>query len=153
MQPSTSKWKRTAIWLLCLSLLLSAKEYGVSDLIDWEAWLPAIAFVESTNDPKKISFRGASYGRGKYMISESCLKEFKDWVPGTSWITPEMLFNEKINRDIAFWYLRHLTWKYKNRKDVVAAVLSAYSGGQTLVNDGWLDWDYVHKVMRAMRRQ
>ena len=132
-------------------LILTTLAIAAPPKIDWETWLPMIRTVESSNLQYARSWRGEKYGRGYYMISEVLLIEFQNWVPKTTWITPSMLYNPKINHDIAIWYLWHLDDIYRNREDKFFAVLSAYSGGPTLVNNGWRDWDYINQVMMAVK--
>ena len=86
------------------------------------------------------------------MISEACLTEYKSWVGGTYWITPEMLYNDTINSNIAIWYLYHLDSRYfRNYQDKFQAVISAYSGGPTRTMTGWRDYEYLRRLFLAIQ--
>jgi hypothetical protein len=73
-----------------------------SSVFSSEIHLPTIAQIESSNNPNAISFRGAKFGRGLYMVSEILLSEYNTLTKHN--YTTEDLFDKKINEQIARWY-------------------------------------------------
>lgn len=121
----------------------------------WEAFLPAIAHVESSNRQWARSYLGAEHGRGLYGISEIAFEHWK-WYHGDHWVVkqglgPDCLYNTNVGREVAIWYLFWLDKYYSNRSDKIRLVLSAYNQGPRHTDEKGLALEYVEKVFDGMR--
>ena len=111
-----------------------------------EISLPALAMVESSNNPNAVSFAGAKHGRGTYQVSEVLLidynKRFK-----TSY-SPHELFNSEINKKVATWALYEeipRLLKHYGKEVTLEAVLQSYNIGTFGYSKGRRNSDYVRK--------
>jgi len=87
--------------------------------------MTAIATIESSNNPKAISYKGASSGRGLYQISEILLKHYNQ-VHKTN-IKSEELFTADVNERVAIWYIGWLEKRPYVESD--EDILIAYNWG------------------------
>jgi soluble lytic murein transglycosylase len=71
-----------------------------------------IISIESSGNPRAVSFRGAKYGRGLMQISEVCLQEYNERAGHIFTFYPEDLFDPKINVMIGEWYINKMVPKY-----------------------------------------
>lgn len=114
--------------------------------------MKAIAQIESSNNPKAVSYVGAKYGRGTYQISEICLKDFNE-MTNASYL-PSELFDSEINYEISIWYfnvripqlLRHF-----GHPVTVDNVVWAYSAGIGSVNKGIMPLETINYLSKYRR--
>jgi len=121
-------WKKAlATGLIGATFALGTPSFASSVVID----MKKLAWIESSNNPRAVSYKGAKYGRGLYQVSEKVLKEWNDFHPHEKY-TPEDLFDPEINRKIATWYL-YVRIPYMLRRykvpDTVEHRLIAYNWG------------------------
>lgn len=93
-----------ATWIAILFGLFVAVFLLVAVAGASEIDLSIIAKIESNNNPKAISYKGAKYGRGLYQISEFALTDYNAWHP-TSKIDSKALFEPIEAQKVAGWYL------------------------------------------------
>lgn len=117
--------------------------------IDWESWLPFIAFVESGNGLVTNSCLGPSYGRGEYHVSEIGLKDCKRRHPEWEWITPQHLYEKPICRMIALDLLEWLETCFWNDPLKLYKCLSGYGAGIGYTWRHGICWVYVNLVLWA----
>lgn len=68
--------------------------------------LARIATIESSNNPKADSFRGAKFGRGLHQVSEIALQEYNQRRKES--LTPEELYDPETNTKVADWYVQRI---------------------------------------------
>ena len=100
MDRMKTKWKRRLAFVvaICLGLIVAKLAWA-------EISLPAIAQIESSNNPKAVSFAGAKSGRGLYQISEIALKEWNNFHPKNKYSVDD-LFKPEVSGQLASWLLR-----------------------------------------------
>jgi len=129
IQSMPSKGKTLLGFILCLGLCSQAFAHPIN--------MKILAEIESSNNPNACSYRGCKYGRGTYQISEIVLKQYlsddarPQFMNATDWLdkdkfTPEKLFDPKVNKFIANYYL---SWLHKY-------TINHYDG---VMNPEWVD--------------
>ena len=112
--------------------------------------MPAVSFVESSNNPK--AFNKKSKARGLYKITPIVLKEWNNYNPDENY-DKEDLFDSEVNTRIASWYLNEripqmLTY-YKKPINLDNVLTSYNAGIDYVVKDRKLPSetvDYIRKV-------
>lgn len=87
------------------------------------------------------SFRGCSYGRGRYQVSEIVLREYNQFL-GTNY-QPGDLFVPEVNLGVASWYLgKRIPQMLRHFKRPVSPtlVLVSYNAGISYALKGEADW-------------
>jgi len=132
--------------LLCSGTGIPA--YGNGTLID----LTIISEIESNNRDTAISFRGARYGRGRYQISEICLKDYNQETRSN--IAPEELFCPVVGYQVAHWYItRRIPQILRNWGIPITeeTILWGYNAGVGRVRDGIKPVETVNYINKYRR--
>ena len=111
----------------------------------------AIAKIESSLNPRAVSFLGAKYGRGLHQISEIALKDFNSANPVK--YSPAQLFNPKINTEVASWLLNvryPQILKAQNLPLSEENILTCYNMGCGALKKNKLAVNYIKKYRRAL---
>lgn len=88
-----------------------------------------IAEIESSNNPKAVSYKGAKYGRGLLQISEVALQDYN--AANSSEVAPEQLYNPEVNLRVGKWYFGQIR-RYLSHfsiKPTLEHILIAYNFG------------------------
>ncbi len=131
----------TLIFTLLFSLSAFAQEIDLN----------ALAQVESSNNPKAVSFLGVKYGRGWLQVSEVALADYN--ASHSHKIAPESLFDKETNIRVASWYITRLK-RYLRHYGVevnLENLLSAYNLGAKSVANGKRADRYIEKYYKALK--
>lgn len=112
------------IWILMIATYISidrtVREREIKPVIN-EALLQKIAFVESSNNPKAVSKKGAvGLYQIRYAVWGATLKK-EGIIKGR-----QCLFNPSVNRTAALYILHHY---YQKTNGDIKGTLAKYSGG------------------------
>lgn len=131
LYPCLKQKNRPPKWLIIGAAIILGLLIWLAQARGEEVNLAIIAAIESNNNPRAISYKGAKYGRGLYQISEKCLADYNNYHKGLK-IKVIDLFNSKKAEKIAQWYfnkripalLRHF-----KLKDNLETRLICYNAG------------------------
>jgi len=121
------------IWLIAFSFLVLCDICNAQE-ID----INAIIQIESSGNPRAISYKGAEFGAGICQISKICHKEYQNYHKGEA-VPENGLFDKNYNIKIADWYLNKRIpemLRYYKCADTVENRLIAYNAGIAYVVKG-----------------
>lgn len=125
--------------------LFFAPKFCIAEIVDVN--YRALSIVESSQNPKAVSFLGAKYGRGLFQVSEIALKDFNEY-NGLS-VAPSELFDASVNEMVAVWLIEFRIpqiLRRLGRRVTLSSVLSAYNKGYS----GGLAHKYIEKYKKAV---